>query len=180
LQPRPLPGEARWRTLPGPSGLFAKLSRVGWTTGLAIYGAAVATGSTGWQFYSHRVTSRVQRRERASRVVGGVLAFLTSINPETGFVGGIPEARQEEAINHYMDDWEPLRRELEALRVADPSVDERARVTIEAVSDSFTYSVWAIRQRRVEPPSEQEWENLKTKYAAAKAAAEALKQAVQS
>jgi hypothetical protein len=153
---------------------------MGWGTDVAIYGAVLATGSSGWQFYTHRVDRRRQRRERGSRVVGGVLAFLWSIDPETGFVGGIPEDRQEEAIGRYMDTWEPLRHELEALRVADPTVDALAGATIEAVTESFTYSIWAIRNRRAEVTSAQEWENLRTKYATAKASAEALKHALQS
>jgi hypothetical protein len=72
-----------------------------------------------------------------------------------------------------------LREELEALRIADArsSVDEKAPRTIDAVTESLAYSVWAMRERRA--LSEREWENLRTKYAAAKTAAEELKQEVQ-
>lgn len=153
---------------------------MGWGTDLAIYGAALASGNTGWQFYTQRVRTKAERRERGSRVVGGVIAFLWSIDPETGFVGGIPRDRQEEAIGRYADTWDSLRHELEALRVADSraEVDEKAAATIATVTESFTNSVWAIRQRRDQPLSGEEWENLRTKYAAAKTATEELRDAV--
>jgi hypothetical protein len=153
------------------------------TAALAIYGAALAALSIGWQVYSYAIKSNTERRERGSRAVGGVLAFLWGIDPETGFVGGIPEDKIQEAIDQKMDIWEPLRQELEALRVADPrpAVDEKAAATIDAVTESFTDSVWAIRRRRDEGAmTEQEWANLRTKYADAKQAAEELKQAVRS
>ena len=106
------------------------------------------------------------------------MAFLWSINPETGFVGGIPADRQDEAIGHYTDTWDPLRGDLEALRVADPrlAVDAQAAATITAITDSFTASVWAMRRRG--DAEHTHWDDLRAKYQAALAAAEELRRLV--
>jgi hypothetical protein len=145
-----------------------------WGTDLAIYGAALATANTGWQYYAQRIRTRASRRERASRAIGGVLAFLWHIDPETGFVGGIPADKREQAINDYANIWDPLRRDLEELRVADPSLDEQTKATIDAVTASFTASVWALRHRN-DAAERTDWDDLKEKYAAAKTAADALR-----
>jgi hypothetical protein len=57
-------------------------------------------------------------------------------------------------------------RELEALRVADarPAVDTTAIATIDAVTESFTYSTWAMRERSDRVLTEQEWQNLRSRY----------------
>lgn len=147
---------------------------------LAIYAAVVATGAIGWQVYSYLVKTKTDRRERASGVVGGVLSFLYYVDPETGLVGAIPAARVQDAITDYANRWDGLRDQLEALRVAHPSADveAKAQATIDAVDASLAYSFWAMREGRA--MSEREWENLKTKYAAAKTAAQELKRVVQT
>jgi hypothetical protein len=148
-----------------------------WTTGLAIYGAALASANAIWQVRSGRARARSERRERGSRVVGGVVAFLSSIEPNS-LIGGVPEARVQEAISHYMDIWDPLRQELEALRVADSraSVGEAAAETVEAVSASLASSSCAMHQRRA--LTENEWNDATENYETAREAAERLKQAV--
>lgn len=155
-----------------------------WTTGLAIYGAALASLSTFWQFVVQRREGDAARRERASRVVGDAVSLLWSVDPSTGFVGGIPRERQEEAIGRYSDRLESLRRDLEALQVADarPAVRRHAGETLDATTKSFASSVWAIRQRRdraVDDPDAQ-WNAIKADHAAAVSAAEKLREAVQA
>jgi hypothetical protein len=148
------------------------------TLGIAVFAAATATVSVGWQIYVHFAASKAERRERAGRVLGAVMTFLWTTDPETGYVGGIPEHRINEAVHDRMSAWEDHRRELEALRVADPrsAVNDTAVATIEAVTESFGDSTWALRQQR--PLSKEEWANVLAKFAAAQNAAEALRRAV--
>jgi acetoin utilization deacetylase AcuC-like enzyme len=75
--------------------------------------------------------------------------------------------------------WEPIHADLESLRVAYPDLDEKASAAITATQESMSASFWAMRDAD-RPLSEEAWETLKTKYAAAVDAAEALKSAAQN
>lgn len=150
---------------------------MGWVGALAIYGAGLATANAGWGFISQRAKRRDDRRSASSRAIAGIVDFLWKIEPNA-FVGGIGRDRMEEAIGHHADAWDIVRHDLEALRVADgrPPVDVTAVAAITALNDAFASVVLALRDRG--GGAVTDWDRLNAKYAAAKTAADELKQAV--
>jgi hypothetical protein len=156
---------------------------VAWTTfAIAIYGAVLATVTT----VAGVLKVKADRRERASPVVGGVIDFLSRIKPDP-LIAGIPTERIEEAITELSNLWDPIRRDLEALRVADPRLDTKASQVITTVDDSFHTTIGAARERRrprafgpafSDAFGDEGWEEIHAKYEAATKAAADLKGAV--
>lgn len=148
------------------------------TMALAIYGAVVATGSVLWQVYLHFVVRSESRRKDASGVVGR-LAIIALV-PESG-----DRTRRRHPTRacggsdcRIRRRWEPIRADLEALRVAQPAIASEVRSAIDTAQESMNYSFSAMREED-RPAHANIWDDLRTRYTAATTAVQRLEAAVQ-